>query len=344
MIIQGKRKQVSESIDIESVTAVLLSYNGKGYLEEKINRLLHELSRFKDHELVVIDDHSTDGSQDLLLKYSTKENVQIVLKDERKGIPHTMNLAVEKASYDCIVFCDQRQGLSENALYELVKPLKKKEIAAVSGCLSCIDKEQCNSLIRKYENFIKMKESRTGNLIGVYGPLYAIKKSFYKPIPDNIILDDLYLSLRIIQNGQVVLAENCLYTEDGLSVFYNYKRAKRYLQGFLQILREPGLLSRLSPLQATMLFWHKYFRLLIPVSLLSSYLATGIAGITYRGYFIAFLILSALILLSLLPVLSRIKFRMKNALKINILYSIALVDILFYENFIRKIMKISHRL
>lgn len=320
---------MSEKVD--RVSLVLLSFNGKEFITEKINFLLQELTHFQHYELIIIDDKSTDGSKEIIEKYRESDHINVILKNERKGIPDSMNTAVGHARYEHIIFCDQRQQLSINSIQRIVEPLMYHRIGAVSGCISYLDKDSCSSMIRKYENFVKSKESKNGSLIGVYGPFYAIKKSCYEVIPEHIILDDLYLSIRIIKSKQIKILEECQFTEDGLSIFYNYSRTKRYLNGFRQILNETGLLSGLGTKQLMMLIWHKYFRLLIPVFLFVSYVYTGIMGISNLIYLTAFLILTFVCLVCVLPVLNRINFRMKNSIRINILYFLALTDIFFND-------------
>ena len=214
MLARKKVKEETVYREINGVSLILLSYNGKEYLEEKIKILLDEIKVFPGHELIIVDDKSTDGSQSLINQFKDEEGVRIVLKERHRGIPHTMNLAVALARYDCLVFCDQRQGSSREILHKLVEPLGHENIGAVSACIADVDRAGCSSVIRRYENFLKREESNAGSLMGVYGPLYAIRKSCYSPIPERIILDDLYLSLRVMATKNISIKEECqIYDE-----------------------------------------------------------------------------------------------------------------------------------
>jgi biofilm PGA synthesis N-glycosyltransferase PgaC len=321
---------------VESVTLVYLSYNGHQYLEEKITALLKELYVFKDFEMIIIDDHSDDGSVEILNKFKGQRNVHLILKAQRTGIPDSMNLAVAMAGYEHIIFCDQRQELSENILPRLLRALESSETGAVSACISEHDKSHCCSRIRSYENYVKCLESRAGSLIGVYGPLYAIKKSCYFPIPNNIILDDLYLSLKILAGKQVRIMKECLITDEKPSVLYNYQRAKRYVRGFIQIAKSKGLFSELSRQQVIMLIWHKYLRLFIPVLLVASYVSAGIASISDEAYRVPFIAATALFLLLSLPARIKIHARLKNLARINFFYFFAIFEVGFHHFFLRK--------
>jgi len=326
--VKFKSRAPDESVD--EISLIYLSHNGKPYLQNKISVLLEYLRPFQKWELIIIDDCSEDGSKDVLKSYKNTNGIQIIQKNEQKGIPHSMNLAVESALYKNIVFCDQRQEISGNnhLLKELIIPLIYEDIGAVSACISPIDKSKKFSLLRKYENFIKSLESRNGNLIGVYGPLYAVKKELYSPLPENIILDDLYLSLGVLKSKRIILLPAVEIFDDNFSFLYDYKRIKRYLEGFFQILQDRSLVKGLGMKQFTMLLWHKYVRLFIPVMLLMSYIGSVIMIFRGTEYLIVCGILTALILISFLPCKYKIQFRLKNFIRINFLYVFATSDIL----------------
>lgn len=321
----GREKEVDS---VSEVTLILLTLNGKNYLEEKISFLLKELEAFMRFQLIIIDDASSDGSRELLEKYRHLEHISLVLKNRQHGIPHSMNLGVGKARYPVIVFCDQRQRLANNILEQLVGPLKYKDVGAVSGCISHHDKSCSISVIRQYENLLKILESDLGCLMGVYGPLYAIKKSCYTPIPEAIILDDLYLSLRILKNNSVVIRKRCCIYDENFSRLYNYARARRYLAGFLQLLREKTLISDLTPLQCAMLMWHKYLRLTIPVLLFLSYITLAFNLSKGAGFVVAFGAITLAVIFSLIPLKWNLLMKFRNIIRMNIYYFVAAMELL----------------
>ena len=312
---------------VECVSLILLSYNGGQFLKEKIDFLLKELSAFKDSELLVIDDCSNDGSREILGGFQGNHGIKIVQKEHHNGIPDSMNTAVGLAQFEYIVFCDQRQQLSENIIVKLLESFKDERVGAVSACISDHDKSHHFSWIRAYENHVKCMESKTGSLIGVYGPLYAVRKSRFSPIPNHIVLDDLYLSLRILANSQVRIMKECLVTDDSHAILNDYGRAKRYILGFLQLMNEKGIVSALNTKQRVMLYWHKYLRLHIPLLLLASYLGTGIMSFFNPSYINPFIIITVLMILLSLPAKFSFHLKLKNMLKINAFYLVAFIEV-----------------
>jgi len=324
------------SEEINSVSLIILSYNGEKYLKKKINFLIREISCFQQYELIIVDDCSTDGTWEVLNSFRDIPNIRIIIKPKQTGIADSMNLSMKSAKYENIIFCDQRQSLSKNILQKIIEPLKYENIGAVSGLLYHLDKENKDSIIRRHENFIKLSESKTGCLMGVYGPFYAIKKKCYSEIPENIILDDLYLSLKILKTKQIVLLNNCMIIDEDFLELYNYNRTKRYLTGLFQLLSEKRLISDLTKKQIIMLVWHKYLRLLIPVFSFLSFICIGILIFYNDVFLILFSFLMGLIVISVLPNIFQFQSKIKNVIWMNTFYLVAFIDIFINKIFIHK--------
>ena len=250
---------------IEEVSLVFLSYNGGSSIEEKIQTIIEKLNHFKNWELIIIDNSSNQETKTILNSFSTHPNLKIVFLPKNIGVASAMNLGVKTSIYKYLIFCDQRQILQSVNFDNLLSPLISNDVGAVSAKISSYDKEENFSFIRAYENFIKKQESKLGTVIGVYGPLFALKKEVYKEIPEPIILDDLFLSLTVLQTKKILFAPEVVVIDDNFNLLYNEKRASRYFLGLLQLYHETSLIKNLSRKNKVLLFWHKYLRLLIPL-------------------------------------------------------------------------------
>lgn len=311
---------------VESVSVVYLSQNGGQFSCEKIQFLIDELDDFVKSELIVIDDAS---SNEIVAKLKSIKNdkLRLVTKDISMGVAHSMNLAVSLSIYQNIVFCDQRQKLEKGIIKKLIKPLKFMEVGAVSSCISSLDKSDRFSFLRAHENMLKKQESRLGNLMGVYGPLFAIKKQYYSEIPSSIILDDLYLTLCILRHKDVVFENTCEIYDNSIDQLYNYTRIKRYLFGFYQIVREKQLLSELTRHQRYMLFWHKYLRIPIPMIIVFSYFYLGIQSMENLSVFFFYLGIS--ILFFLLPLNIKLFKQFRTLTRTVFYYTVASIELSF---------------
>ena len=76
------------------VTVLMPVYNGGIYLKEAIESILGQT--FRDFELLIIDDGSTDGSYDLVAAYSDSR-IRLVRQDKNHGLVASLNLGLTLA-------------------------------------------------------------------------------------------------------------------------------------------------------------------------------------------------------------------------------------------------------
>ncbi|MBN1185227.1 MAG: glycosyltransferase [Bacteroidales bacterium] len=325
-----------EDKNIDNVSIIFLSQNSESILQNKISFLLNEIDQFKNAEIIIVDDGSKDESQNILKQF-TDERIKLLLKDNPCGIPDSMNLGIQNARFEHIVFCDKRQHLSKGIIKKLILPLNNPNIGMVSSCVSNYDKCGKYSLLRAHENFIKYKEGQMGNLMGVYGPLHAIRKDCYQEMPDKIILDDLYNTLQVLSKKQVVFMQECQIFDDDMDFLYNYKRTKRYFLGFIQILKNHKLLSALNLQQIIMLLWHKYLRIIIPILIFICYTMFGIKSISDPLALSIFSSITLIVILCLFIGSNKANLQINSFIRFITFYSFAFMEFLFITVLFKKL-------
>jgi len=78
------------------VTVVMTSYNYRDYLPGAIESVLDQ--SFEDFELVIVDDGSSDGSQEIISAFADRDSrVRPVFSEVNRGISRTFNTAVQRA-------------------------------------------------------------------------------------------------------------------------------------------------------------------------------------------------------------------------------------------------------
>lgn len=97
------------------VSIVITCYNYADYVAEAIESALGQ--KYKNREIIVINDGSTDGSKSIIEKY--KEKVMVVSR-ANKGIVYTRNEGLDRASGKYILFLDADNTLTENYVKQLV--------------------------------------------------------------------------------------------------------------------------------------------------------------------------------------------------------------------------------
>lgn len=95
------------------VTVYIPTYNYACYLSKAINSVIDQT--MDSWELIIIDDGSTDNTQEILAKY--KKNTKInILRQENKGLNATNNIALRLSQGEYIMRLDSDDYLDENAL------------------------------------------------------------------------------------------------------------------------------------------------------------------------------------------------------------------------------------
>jgi glycosyltransferase involved in cell wall biosynthesis len=85
------------------LTIIMLSFNQAAYIDQAVESLLAQT--FTRFELIIIDDGSTDGSQQRIQLFRD-ERIKVVMQKENRGIVYCRNLGLEMAKSPFIAFFD----------------------------------------------------------------------------------------------------------------------------------------------------------------------------------------------------------------------------------------------
>ena len=208
-----KRKKVqlspSHPINHPRIAHIIAAYNEEAVIDKKIINAL-SLDYPKDKmKVIVVTDGSTDETPSIIKKYSEVVHLH---HPERRGKVSAINRAVQltRNDYEIIVFSDANTLISRDALMYMIRHFVNPRVGGVSGekvVLSHDDdmvQGQGEGLYWKYESWLKKLDSDFYSIAGAAGELFSIREKLYEPMPENILLDDLYLSLLICKKGFVI--------------------------------------------------------------------------------------------------------------------------------------------
>jgi cellulose synthase/poly-beta-1,6-N-acetylglucosamine synthase-like glycosyltransferase len=192
------------------ISILVSAYNEEGVIENTIIKLCEQNYSRERFEILVGSDGSTDRTNEIILNFmENKPNIFLYQFEKRRGKKYVINDLVNKATGEVLVFCDSNTIYKKDALSELAKYYSDKRIGGVSGRLELTEK---NSLVSdankeatywRYESWIKNCEGSLGYLIGANGGIYSIKKEYFTSMPEDIaVVDDLYLSLKILEQDK----------------------------------------------------------------------------------------------------------------------------------------------
>ncbi len=103
------------------VSVVVLNFNGERIIARCLDHLLAQT--YPRFELIVVDNHSTDRSLDILADYEAQHGITLVRSAENRGCPGGRNLGVAAASGDIVAFMDNDGYAGPMWLEEAVRAL-----------------------------------------------------------------------------------------------------------------------------------------------------------------------------------------------------------------------------
>jgi glycosyltransferase involved in cell wall biosynthesis len=274
-----------------TVSIVVVAYNESASIGARIENLLALDYPAGRLEIVIGSDGSTDETVERARRYEAA-GVRVHAFSARRGKPAVLNLLVPHLSGDIVLFADARQRFEPSTLRALVADFADPAVGAVSGELM-LDADEGTAhagrgaaLYWRYEKLIRSLESRVDSTVGATGAIYAIRRALFVPIPDDTLLDDVLIPLRIIQQGYRVIFEPSARAFDRTSATASqeFARKARTIAGTFQLFaRERWLLDpRRNRLWLATLS-HKGLRLLLPL-LHAGALGANLAAATLWPY------------------------------------------------------------
>lgn len=133
------------------VSVIMPVFNAQSYLDEAIQSVLDQT--YENWELVIINDGSIDGTEDIIKKYISDSRI-IYLKQENKGPSAARNLGIRMAGGEWVSFLDADDFWLNNKLEFQVKYLVKhpETVMLHSACSVLKDNKLCTPL--KYLPFL----------------------------------------------------------------------------------------------------------------------------------------------------------------------------------------------
>jgi cellulose synthase/poly-beta-1,6-N-acetylglucosamine synthase-like glycosyltransferase len=255
-----------------NVSVILVVHNGAALLLQKINQLL-SLDYPRDRiEFIVVSDGCTDATNRIL---RSNPFVRSIICPERRGKAAGLNVGIQNATGEILVFLDVRQRLESTSFHYLLSNFTDPGIGCAGGEVLLSDNghdqetRAVSSMYWRYEKWIRQCESRVDSPVGVSGAFYAVRRQLVCTLPEACLLDDVLQPLSIIRKGyrSVLDARAVVYDVPPRNFEDEFRRKVRTLAGNFQLLKlAPWLLSSENRLRFELIS-HKLMRLIVPVLL-----------------------------------------------------------------------------
>lgn len=113
------------------VSVIVPVYNLEKYIARSLDSLLNQT--YKNIEVIVVDDGSSDGSRKIIEEYSQKDDRIISIFKKNTGVSDTRNKGLEIASGDYVGFMDGDDTIEPN-MYQLLVKNAIENNADISHC------------------------------------------------------------------------------------------------------------------------------------------------------------------------------------------------------------------
>lgn len=141
-------------------SVILPIYNVEKYLDRCVRSVL--LQDFKDFEMILVDDGSTDGSSQICDEYSEKYDFIKVIHKENGGLSSARNAGLEQAQGEYVLWFDSDDWVEKNTLSLIYNSVKgrKADIVKFNYFRHIDDEVKCitNALPGWYEGEREIKE------------------------------------------------------------------------------------------------------------------------------------------------------------------------------------------
>lgn len=248
----------NENIKIKErvwVSVVLSAHNEEDVIEERLLNLLEcvsvlDKSLISCHVFVGIDG-ATDKTLWKALKVARCSTIIHIRNFERRrgkiAVLKDMIIEADKRVPEGIphilIFTDANTVFKINTVNELIKSLlSNPDAGGVNGKLELYLPqswpEKIEQFYWKIENILKHAESKIDSCVGANGAVFAIWRDlFWDEIPDNTIVEDFVIGVRIRQYGKrFIFIPSAVAMEKTVPFWHEYERRRRIGFGNFQAL------------------------------------------------------------------------------------------------------------
>lgn len=116
----------------KKISVVINVYNEEENIQDCLDSLLNQT--YKDFELIIVDDGSTDETMDIVESYYDRFEMQL-FSTPHVGIKKARRKGIDKTSGEYIIVIDADEILEPDFIEQIINPFDQSEVGAVGGIL-----------------------------------------------------------------------------------------------------------------------------------------------------------------------------------------------------------------
>lgn len=209
----------------ELISVIIPIYNVEKYLKECIDSILNQT--YKNIEIILVDDGSTDNSPNICDEYTQKDTRVITIHQKNQGVSSARNKGLEASKGNYIFWIDSDDYVKEDCIEKLYNLLKKYD-SDISICdytqgsdrdYVFVDNEVKEEVYDSFTGLNNIYKNHHYSFIMAASWAKLIKKSLYKDLkyPVAKIFEDIYLSHHLISKCNKIS-----YTNEVMYYYYQW--------------------------------------------------------------------------------------------------------------------------
>lgn len=240
------------------ITLFIAAYNEEAIVDAKMENCFQLNYPPQKLKILWITDGSNDKTNEKLNRYP---EVSVHYIPQRKGKTAALNRGIQFVETPFVIYTDANTMLNKEAIHEIIKEFSDPRVGCVAGekRIAVDNKDQAaaggEGFYWTYESKLKEWDSRLYSAVGAAGELFAIRTSLFEPLPEDTLLDDFILSMRIAQKGyKIAYCKSAYALEKGSADIKNEEKRKiRIAAGGLQSIKRLGNLLIPNPFHLSLL-------------------------------------------------------------------------------------------
>lgn len=276
-----------------AVSILIAAHNEELVIAEKLKSIFDNKYSTDKIEILIGCDNCTDRTEDIISSLAIEHpNLKMVSFKTRTGKVRIINQLAQQAQNPILVITDANVIFDNNTLFHLTKHLKNQEIALVDTNMR--HKELKKDGISYEESFYirgevgsKFIEGKLwGTMMGPFGGCYALRKDYFSPVPENFLVDDFYINMKVLEKGGKAINELQAIVFEDISndITEEFRRKIRIATGsFQNLFVFKHMLFRFNAISFSF-FSHKVLRWLCPIFFILIYICS-ILLVNYDQFF-----------------------------------------------------------
>ena len=211
----------------EKITVIVPVYNVENYLNKCLDSLINQT--YKNLEIIVINDGSTDNSGEICQEYAQKDNRIVYIEKENGGPSDARNAGLDRMTGSYVTFVDSDDWIELDYVEILYKKITEYQADIAVGNYYSFNEaegmyyfhifgdsyyEKVYDNVSIFENLYESQEMKSFALISVFGKLY--KADLVKHLRFDIgkLGEDGYINQKLY-----LLVQKVIYINQGLYAY-----------------------------------------------------------------------------------------------------------------------------